>query len=32
MTDKILGTGNLGRDRAVALATRFALSTLRSDE
>jgi AcrR family transcriptional regulator len=32
MTDKMLGTGNLGRDRAVALATRFALSTLRSDE
>ncbi len=31
MTDKLLGTGTMGRDHAVALATRFALSTLRSD-
>jgi AcrR family transcriptional regulator len=31
MTDKLLGTGTLGRDDAVALATRFALATLRSD-
>jgi AcrR family transcriptional regulator len=31
MTDKLLGTGNLGRDDAIALATRFALATLRSD-
>jgi AcrR family transcriptional regulator len=31
MTDKLLDTGTLGRDNAVALATRFALATLRSD-
>jgi AcrR family transcriptional regulator len=31
MTDKLLGTGALGRDNAVALATRFALATLQSD-
>jgi AcrR family transcriptional regulator len=31
MTDKLLGTGSLGPDDAVALATRFALATLRSD-
>jgi AcrR family transcriptional regulator len=31
MTDKLLGTGELGRDDAIALATRFALATLRSD-
>jgi AcrR family transcriptional regulator len=31
MTDKLFGTGILGRDDAVALATRFALATLRSD-
>jgi AcrR family transcriptional regulator len=31
MTDKLLGTGTMSRDHAVALATRFALSTLRSD-
>jgi AcrR family transcriptional regulator len=31
MTDRLLGTGALPRDDAVALATRFALSTLRSD-
>jgi AcrR family transcriptional regulator len=31
MTDKLLETGTLARDNAVALATRFALSTLRSD-
>ena len=30
MTDRLLGTGTLGRDDAIALATRFALSTLRS--
>ena len=31
MTDKLLGTGTMSRDHAVALATRFALATLRSD-
>jgi AcrR family transcriptional regulator len=31
MNDKLLGTGTLGREDAVALATRFALATLRSD-
>jgi hypothetical protein len=31
MTDKLLGTGTMGRDNAVALATRFALATLRTD-
>jgi AcrR family transcriptional regulator len=31
MTDRLLGTGTMGRDGALALATRFALSTLRSD-
>jgi AcrR family transcriptional regulator len=31
MTDKLLGTGSMSRDHAVALATRFALATLRSD-
>jgi AcrR family transcriptional regulator len=28
MTDRLLGTGSLGRDDALALATRFALTTL----
>ena len=32
MTDKLVGTGSLGRNEAVELATRFALATLRSDE
>ena len=32
MTDKLLGTGSMTRDQAVALATRFALTTLRSDD
>jgi AcrR family transcriptional regulator len=31
MTDKLLGTGAMGHDNAVALATRFALATLQSD-
>ena len=31
MTDKLLGTDTMGRDHAVALATRFALATLQSD-
>jgi AcrR family transcriptional regulator len=31
MTDKLLGTGSMTRDQAVALAIRFALTTLRSD-
>src|SRR5262249_39158475 len=31
MTDKLLGTDAMARDHAVALATRFALATLRSD-
>jgi AcrR family transcriptional regulator len=31
MTDKLLGTGTLGRDDAIALATRFALATLESE-
>ena len=31
MTDKLLGTGAMTRDGAVALATRFAVTTLRSD-
>jgi AcrR family transcriptional regulator len=31
MTDKLLGTGSMTRDHAVALATRFALTTLTSD-
>jgi hypothetical protein len=31
MTDKLVGTGTLAREDAVALATRFALATLRSD-
>jgi AcrR family transcriptional regulator len=31
MTDKLLGTGSMDRDNAVALATRFALATLQSD-
>jgi AcrR family transcriptional regulator len=31
MTDKLLGTGAMSRDNAVALATRFALATLQSD-
>jgi len=30
MTDKLLGTTSMTRDHAVALATRFALATLRS--
>src|SRR6266496_3409638 len=30
MTDKLLGTGTMGRDNAVALATRFALATLQT--
>jgi AcrR family transcriptional regulator len=32
MTDKLLGTGSMTRDEAVALATRFALTTLRNDD
>jgi len=32
MTDKLAGTSSLSRDEAVELATRFALTTLRSDE
>ena len=32
MTDKLLGTGSMTRDHAVALAIRFALTTLRSDD
>ena len=32
MTDKLLGTGSMTRDNAVALAARFALTTLRSDD
>jgi AcrR family transcriptional regulator len=32
MTDKLLGTGSMGRTEAVELATRFALATLRSDQ
>ena len=32
MTDRLLGTGSMGRNEAVELATRFALATLRSDE
>jgi AcrR family transcriptional regulator len=31
MTDSLLGTGSMTHDHAVALATRFALATLRSD-
>jgi AcrR family transcriptional regulator len=31
MTDRLLGTGTMSRDKAVALATRFALATLQAD-
>jgi AcrR family transcriptional regulator len=32
MTDRLLGTSTMGRNKAVELATRFALTTLRSDD
>jgi hypothetical protein len=32
MTDRLLGTATMGRNDAVELATRFALTTLRSDD
>jgi hypothetical protein len=32
MTDKLAGTASMSRDEAVELATRFALTTLSSDQ